>query len=83
MTEIFIEQLEGAEELIDVRTPEEFMQKHIPGSKNIPLQELEMRLSELPEDPVFVCRTDNRSQYAQQLAKKGRVLLGGVEKYFS
>ena len=44
--------------LIDVRPPEEFAAGHIDGARSIPLDELEHRLSELPEDREVVayCR---------------------------
>ena len=36
--------------LIDVRTPAEYQDGHIPGVANIPLAELENRLGEVPKD---------------------------------
>ena len=59
--------------LIDVRTPGEFQQHHIPGAINIPLQELERRLSELPnsdEEIVLYCRSGNRSSTARQILQR-------------
>jgi phage shock protein E len=55
--------------LLDVRTPEEFAEGHIAGAINIPLDELEGRLSEVPTDaPVVVyCRTGARSAQAASL----------------
>lgn len=55
--------------LVDVRTAEEFASGHIPGAVNIPLQELEGRLAEVPADsPVVVyCRSGNRSAQAADL----------------
>ncbi|MGD8521236.1 MAG: rhodanese-like domain-containing protein [Desulfobacterales bacterium] len=52
--------------LVDVRQPEEYTQAHIPGSKLIPLGELESRLVDLPSDlnVVFYCRSGARSQAA-------------------
>lgn len=49
--------------LLDVRQPEEFREGHIPGSKLIPLSELNYRLKELPKDReiVCICRSGNRS----------------------
>ncbi|RPI83881.1 MAG: rhodanese-like domain-containing protein [Chloroflexi bacterium] len=49
--------------LIDVRQPEEFREGHIPGSKLIPLGELNHRLKDLPKDReiVCICRSGNRS----------------------
>lgn len=70
--------------LLDVREPAEFALKHIPGSKSIPLGELENRLSELKlnEEITVICHAGARSQMAcQLLAKNGAtnvksVLLG-------
>lgn len=44
--------------LLDVRSPEEFAQGHLPGAINIPLAELERRLGELPveQEIVAYCR---------------------------
>ncbi len=55
--------------LIDVRTPEEFASGHIAGAINIPVQELEQRLSEVPDDQEIVvyCRSGNRSATASQI----------------
>ena len=53
--------------LFDVRTPEEFAEGHVPGAKNLPLQELEERMSEIPRDQgeVFlICRSGARSARA-------------------
>ena len=49
--------------LIDVRTPAEYRDGHIPGVVNIPLAEIEKRLGEIPKDKkvVLICRTGNRS----------------------
>ena len=49
--------------LIDVRTPAEYREGHIPDVANIPLAELEKRLAEIPKDKkvVLICRTGNRS----------------------
>lgn len=44
--------------LLDVRSPEEFAQGHLPGAINIPVEELELRLAELPSEQELVayCR---------------------------
>jgi rhodanese-related sulfurtransferase len=70
--------------LVDVRTPEEFASGHIPGAVNIPLQELEGRLAEVPTDsPVVVyCRSGNRSAQAADLLQEAGYTqiydLGGI-----
>jgi ArsR family transcriptional regulator len=44
--------------LLDVRPEDEFALGHLPGALNVPLEELERRLSELPKDQEIVayCR---------------------------
>lgn len=58
--------------LLDVRTPAEFADGHLPGAINIPVQDLERRIGELEskERPIVVyCRSGNRSAQATQLLK--------------
>jgi len=57
---------EGDYLLVDVRQPEEYTQEHIPGSRLMPLDELESNLAELPseKDIFFYCRSGARSQAA-------------------
>jgi rhodanese-related sulfurtransferase len=60
----------GAEHLlVDVRTAEEFATGHIPGAVNIPVQELQQRLEEIPQDTAVVlyCRSGNRSGQAASI----------------
>lgn len=44
--------------MLDVRPPEEFAAGHLPGAVNIPVQQLEKRLGELPrrKEVVAYCR---------------------------
>jgi rhodanese-related sulfurtransferase len=48
----------GEVELLDVRPEVEFQAGHLPGAVSIPLEELEQRLDELPQDRLIVayCR---------------------------
>lgn len=48
----------GGVVLLDVRPPEEFAQGHLPGAINIPAEDLERRLADLPAgaDIVAYCR---------------------------
>lgn len=57
--------------LVDVRTPEEYASGHIAGSVNIPLQELQSRMSEIPTNQAVVlyCRSGNRSGQAANLLR--------------
>jgi rhodanese-related sulfurtransferase len=55
---------------VDVRTKPEFNSGHIPGAKNIPLDELMGRLDELNEingPLILYCRSGNRSGMALHL----------------
>lgn len=53
---------EGAA-LVDVRTPQEYAEVHVPGAVLVPLDQLAERLPELDKDrPVHViCRSGHRS----------------------
>jgi rhodanese-related sulfurtransferase len=55
--------------LLDVRSEEEYLEKHIEGSTLIPLAQLESRLSELPdlENVIIVyCKAGSRSATARE-----------------
>jgi len=60
--------------VLDVRTPEEFAQGHVPGALLIPVRELEKRLGEIPGDrPVLLlCRTGKRVVTAYDILAKAR-----------
>jgi rhodanese-related sulfurtransferase len=74
-------------ELIDVRKPDEHSEGHIPGSLNIPVDELRDRLAELPaEKPLVVyCQVGLRGYVAARiLMQRGysvRNLSGGFNTY--
>lgn len=55
--------------LLDVRTPGEYAEGHIDGALNIPVQELEQRLGEVPQGhPVVVyCLSGGRSAAASRM----------------
>jgi phage shock protein E len=58
---------------IDVRTPSEYKSGHYKGAKNIPLQELESRLSEFggKDTPIVVyCASGMRSAKALKILTK-------------
>jgi rhodanese-related sulfurtransferase/rubrerythrin len=63
--------------IVDVRQPAEYAQTHIPGSKLIPLGELESRLVDMPSDVdvVFYCHSGARSRAASVMAMGSGVLL--------
>ena len=57
---------------MDVRTPAEYEQAHIPDVPLIPVAELPDRLSEIPSDQpvVFVCQSGGRSAQARDIARQ-------------
>lgn len=70
--------------LLDVREPAEFRERHIAGSRLLPLDQLALRLGELPRDrPIIaICRSGNRSGVATRLLRRAgfdaRNLRGGL-----
>lgn len=57
-------------QLVDVRTPEEFISSQLPGALNIPLHEIDrVAAQKLDKNrPVIVfCRSGQRSYMAQQI----------------
>lgn len=75
--------------LIDVRTPHEYTGGHIPGSRNIPLDELDKRIDAVQPDkshPLIVyCQSGGRSAAAARLLKSmGRTHVsdfGGIHNW--
>jgi len=66
--------LAGGATLVDVRTREEYAAGHIPGSINIPLNNLESNLSKIPKNKAVItcCASGMRSGSAKSLlASKG------------
>ena len=62
--------------ILDVRTPEEFAEKHIPGAINVPNETIKnKKIPELPKEDQLIlvyCRSGNRSKQAsEKLAKIG------------
>jgi NADPH-dependent 2,4-dienoyl-CoA reductase/sulfur reductase-like enzyme/rhodanese-related sulfurtransferase len=55
--------------LLDVRTPQEFAESHIPGAVNIPVDELRRRLGELPRDREVAayCQVGQRGYLATRI----------------
>jgi phage shock protein E len=72
--------------LLDVRTPAEYQEKHIPNSTLLPLSELEDKATSVIEDIdiniVIYCRSGNRSVSASlilvDLGYKNVYNLGGI-----
>lgn len=74
--------------LLDVRTPQEYREGHIPGSKNIPLQEIEKTgdLVQNRNTPLFAyCHSGARSRQAvsilQRMGFTNVKNLGGIVSY--
>ena len=74
--------------LLDVRTPEEYAEGHIEGSKNIPLQSIEKTESVITDKstPLFVnCRSGARSAQATSILKRMGYTniedIGGIMSY--
>lgn len=74
--------------LLDVRTPQEYRERHIPGSKNIPLQEIG-RIDDVAGGkavPLFVyCHSGARSRQAvgelQRMGYLNVKNIGGISSY--
>ena len=74
--------------LLDVRTPDEYRQGHIPGSKNIPLQSINKVTGVIDNKatPIFVhCLSGARSRQAsailQQMGYTNVKNIGGISAY--
>ncbi len=74
--------------LLDVREPEEMADGLIAGSVNIPLEDVEHRLGELPKDRdiVVICHLGARSAYITKKLNalgydRAMNLLGGMEAW--
>src|SRR5665648_176161 len=75
--------------LIDVRTPEEFSLGTINGAKNIPVDELRNRLSEIPQDLSLIHISEptrlgmiSYAVFCLKKKKKVKNLSGGYKTYF-
>lgn len=64
---------ENPPRIIDVRTEGEFAQGSLKGARNLPLDELDRRLAELPQDKdrrlVMVCSDGERSAVAVMILR--------------
>ncbi len=66
--------------ILDVRTPEEWEEKHVPGATLITLDTLAEHVDEVPRDQevVVICRSGNRSQTGRDI-----LLAAGFEQVTS
>jgi len=73
--------------LLDVRTPAEYADGHVPGAANIPLDELRARLAELPQGTPIVtyCQVGQRGYLATRILMQAEFaasnLGGGYKTY--
>ena len=74
--------------LLDVRTPQEYREGHIPGSKNVPLQQLDKirSVADNKNIPLFVyCHSGGRSRQAasmlQHMGYTNVQNIGGIAAY--
>ncbi len=76
--------------IIDVRSPGEFKSVCIPGSKNIPLSDIEKNIDSFKSDTTtyVMCHAGNRSNAACQLLKKKGLtnivdVQGGIQSWIA
>ncbi len=64
--------------IVDVREDHERARGSVPGSRHLPLSQLEQRLDELPADRsvAFICQSGRRSAKAAKAARRA-----GVDAY--
>lgn len=85
MTLLKSSDIQDTTRIVDVRSPDEYLQEHIPGSRNIPMDTLGDQLSHFKDAPVILaCRTGRRAAEAQafleaQGCTRISVLEGGLQ----
>ncbi len=74
--------------LLDVRTPQEYQEGHIPGSKNVPLQSIDKveKIIQNKDTPIFLhCYSGSRSRQAAailgQMGYTNVKNIGGISAY--
>lgn len=74
--------------LLDVRTPDEYRDGHVPGSKNVPLQTIDQvaAVAENKNVPLFIyCYSGSRSHQAtgalQRMGYTNVTNIGGIAAY--
>lgn len=86
---IGIEELLALEEkvIIDIRPDYEFKRENIPGSINVPEDEVLEKLAEFDKDNIlyFICATGNKTRYlvedVEELGYKAVNIVGGYSEY--
>lgn len=58
--------------VLDARTPDEFLSGHFPGAVNIPLEDMQKRMNEIPKDKFVIvhCKTGGRGEIGYRLLKE-------------
>lgn len=75
------EGLPSNELILDVRTAQEYLDKHIPGAINIPVDEVMDRTPELQGKAVYcICLSGSRSQIATLLLRTRGVDAQNIER---
>lgn len=83
----FMEREDSEFLLLDVRTLEEYLEGHIPGAENSPVETLAIDLPAVPKESLIIlyCRTGNRSAQAFAILKKAGytnlVDFGGIQRW--
>lgn len=83
--EALLEHLSGHPDhlfVLDVRTPQEYAEAHVPGAVNVPYDQLASRLAEVPQDKdvVLYCKSGRRAGIAADvLAANGYTRLSHLE----
>src|SRR6516164_11096755 len=71
--------------VLDVRSAAEFATGHIPGAVNIPMEQVESRLEDLPQGPlVLICESGKRAEIVAGWLTRGRdvtLLEGGTRAW--
>jgi phage shock protein E len=80
-TDMFRTYIAAGAKVIDVREPDEYQDRHLPGTTNIPLGEIESKIVEFAPDSSTVlllhCRSGRRSGSAVETLKR----MGYTEVY--
>ena len=68
--------------VLDVRTPQEYAEGHVPGAVNVPYDQLPSRIADIPKDKdvVLYCKSGRRAGIAAEtLAANGYTRLSHLE----
>jgi len=67
--------------IVDVRSPSSYSKEHIKGAVNIPLEELDKRLSEIPRDRPVILYCGSRECKASYYASRKLAAAGYTNIY--